>query len=433
MRYLFVHQNFPGQYLHFIRYLLKDPANEIVFLSEPNANGIPGVRRVVYPKPGPGRTPHPTLVDLDMAMRRAEAAAGLARNLRGLGFRPDIIIGHHGWGELLDLTDVWPGTPLLGYFEFYYATTGQDVGFDPEFPVDEAQFPRIRAMNSINLLALALHQHGQTPTCWQHTRYPEWAQRQIDVLPEGARLDVCSPAPQQREERFSLGKFVVEPGEKLVSYVSRNLEPYRGFHVMMRALPELMKTRPDVKVVMVGGDDVSYGARLPNTTWRAHLLREMAGKYDASRLLLPGQLPYDDYLRLLQRSDAHVYLTYPFVASWSLREAMACGCAIVAADVDPVKEFITHNRTGLLTPALDPAAVARNVLEVLEDNKLNQRLRRAARRYAEQHLDMEQHLGAFAARVTALAGGDYRRRSPAAPATPAARGASRPFPPPAPG
>ena len=402
MRYLFVHPNFPGQYLHFIRHLLEDKANEVVFMSEPNANAIPGVRRVVYQKPGTARSVHPNIRDLDAAMRRAEAAAGLARNLRSLGFSPDIIIGHHGWGDMLDLVDVWPGTPLLGYFEFYYQTAGQDVGFDAEFPMDVAQFPRIRAMNSINLLALALHQHGQTPTHWQHTRYPAWAQPQIGVLPEGARLDVCCPAPQIRQEPFAIGRFVVRPGEKLVSYVSRNLEPYRGFHVMMRALPAVLATRPDVKVVLVGGDDVSYGQRLANSTWRAHFQRELAGKYDASRVLLPGQLPYADYLRLLQRSDAHVYLTYPFVASWSLREALACGCAVVAADVDPVREFVTHNRNGLLTPPLDPAALANNVLALLEDDKLNQRLRRAARRYAERHLDMDQHIAAFTARVAEL-------------------------------
>lgn len=404
MRYLFVHQNFPGQYLHFIRHLLEDQANEIVFLSEPNANAIPGVRRVIYQKPDRAPAAHHVIRDIDLAMRRAEATAVLARNLRGLGFRPDIIIGHHGWGEMLDLVDVWPGTPMLGYFEFYYRTDGQDVGFDPEFPVDTAQFPRIRAMNGVNLLALALDQHGQTPTRWQRARYPDWARKNIHLLPEGARLDVCRPDPKRRQQPFAIGSFEVQPHEKLVTYVSRNLEPYRGFHVMMRALPALLKARPDLKVVMVGGDDVSYGARLENTTWRAHFQHELAGKYDAARVLLPGQLPYSDYLRLLQRSDAHVYLTYPFVASWSLREALAAGCAVVAADVEPVREFITHNRNALLTPALDPAALADNVLEVLEDDKLNQRLRHAARRYAERHLAMDHHIAAFTARVEALTG-----------------------------
>ena len=173
---------------------------------------------------------------------------------------------------------------------------------------------------------------------------------------------------------------------------------------MMRALPDLLRAREDVRVVMVGGDDVSYGARLAKGTWREHFQRELAGKYDESRVRLPGTLAYADYLRLLQRSDAHVYLTYPFVASWSLREALACGCAVVAADVDPVREFITHGRNGLLTPPLDPKALARCVLQVLEDDTLTRRLRVGARRYAERSLDMDAHIAAYTACVGDLTG-----------------------------
>ena len=404
MRYLFIHQNFPGQYLHFLRHLATDPANEMVFISEPNVNAIESVRRVLYQAPKPDQEPvHQVARDFDLAARRAETVAGMAANLKRLGFVPDIVIGHHGWGELLDIRDVFPDSPVLGYFEFYYATDGQDVGYDAEFPITPDRFPRIRAMNVVNHLALTMNQHGQSPTEWQRTRYPDWAQRQIRLIREGARLDVCRPKPAARREDFAIGEFRVSPNEKLVSYVARNLEPYRGFHVMMRALPDLL-ARPDVKVVMVGGDEVSYGARLAEGTWRERMQKEMAGKYDEKRVLMPGQIPYDTYLRLLQRSDTHVYLTYPFVASWSLREAMACGCAIVAADVESVAEFIAHGRTGLLVPGLDAKMLARTVLEVLEDDKLNRRLRANARRYAERHLDMKDYLARMDATVAELTG-----------------------------
>jgi glycosyltransferase involved in cell wall biosynthesis len=247
-------------------------------------------------------------------------------------------------------------------------------------------------MNVVNLLALALNQHGQTPTRWQLTRYPEWARAKMRVIEEGARLELCKPNAAIRRRKFSLGDFHVAPGEKLVTYVARNLEPYRGCHVMMRALPEILRTRKDVKVVMVGGDDVSYGARLSTGTWREHFQGELKGQYDESRVLMPGQLPYEDYLRLLQRSDAHVYLTYPFVASWSLREALACGCAIIASDVESVTEFIRDGENGVLVPFLEPPKIAGAVLKVLEDDKLNKHLRAGARRYAEQHLDMADYL-----------------------------------------
>lgn len=406
MKYLFVHQNFPGQYLHVIRHLIGRKGNEIAFITEPNRNHIPGVRRLNYQvTPPPQDTTHPHIRDLNVAMMRAENVARVARNLQHLGFRPDVIIGHHGWGELLHLCDVWPGVPILGYFEFWYQTVGQDVGFDPEFPLAEDQHPRIRTMNAINLLALALDQHGQTPTAWQKSLYPAWAQPQIHLLKEGVHLDLCAPDPKARKEKLAVNGFTIAPQDRLVTYVARNLEPYRGFHVIMRALPDLLKARPDVKVVMVGGDEVSYGARLANSTWREHFQRELAGKYDAARVLMPGQVPYDVHIKLLQRSDAHVYLTYPFVPSWSLREALACGCAVIGADVAPVREFVTDRQTGLLTPCLDPRLLSERIQEVLEDDRLSRRIRAGARKFAEAELDMKDHLTGFDTLVEQIVGG----------------------------
>lgn len=405
MRYLFVHQNYPGQYLHPVRHVLETPGNQVVFISEPNTNHIEGVRRAFYQfKKPPQSHVHPNAQDFDHQSRRADLVAMAALNLKRLGFTPDVVIGHHGWGELLNLPEVWPGVPMLGYFEFYYRSDGQDVGYDPEFPVEPGRFAKVRAMNVVNLLALSLEQHGQTPTQWQHTRYPVWARPGIRVMPEGARLDLCKPDPTASRRRYELGGFTVAPKEKLVTYVCRNLEPYRGFHVLMRALPRLLAERPDVKVILVGGDDVSYGARLHGTTWREHMQREMAGRYDTDRVLFAGQIPYDAYIGLLQRSDAHVYLTYPFVASWSLREAMACGCAIVAADVEPVAEFITDDRTGVLVPGLDPARVADAVLALLSDPLRAKRLRRAVRAHAEATLDLATQLAVFDRTIAQITG-----------------------------
>lgn len=407
MNYLFVHQNFPGQYYHLIRHLMRDPSAQIVFISQPNQNKIEGVRRVYYQAPKVNNeAAHPNARDWDTAARRAESVAKTAMNLKRLGFIPDIIVGHHGWGELLDLVDVWPGVPILGYFEFYYAPDGQDVGYDPEFPVGPERYARIRAMNIVNHMAVALHQHGQTPTHWQYTRYPEWARARIRILPEGARLDTCKPDQEAAKRDFELNGFKVSPNERLVTFVCRNLEPYRGFHTMMRALPRLLGERPDARVVMVGGDDVSYGARLSHGTWREYMLRELAGKFDESRVLFAGQVPYDKYVSLLQRSDVHTYLTYPFVASWSLREALACGCQIVGADVESVSEFITHDVNGTLVPGLDHERVAEALIEGLTDHRRAARLRKAARAYAEANLDMRVQLAGMSAAMHEIAGRD---------------------------
>ena len=399
MRYLFVHQNFPAQFLHLVRHLVAQQKHDVVFISEANPNHIVGVRKITYRMPRAGLPEvHRDAQEFDIAMLRAEQVAQTASSLKALGFQPDIIIGHHGWGELLNLLDVWPGARMLGYQEFFYHTEGTDVGFDPEFPTDIAGFSRIRAKNAVNLLSLSLPGHGQSPTIFQHSTYPHWAQPDITVLPEGVNLEKCCPDPEAATHDLAVGPFLVRPADRLVTYVARDLEPYRGFHVVMRALPRLLRARPDLKVVLVGGDGVSYGARLANQTWRERMLAEV-GPLDPERVHFAGRVDYELYVRLLKRSDAHLYFTYPFVASWSLREALACGCAVVASDTAPVLEFVKHNRTGLLAPFLKPDAIADRVLEVLEDTTLAARLRRAARRYAEKTLSMTAYLQEYEALI----------------------------------
>jgi glycosyltransferase involved in cell wall biosynthesis len=406
VKYLFVHQNFPGQYLHIVRHLVASRQHDVVFLTEPNANQIPGVRKVPYPKPnGPAAETHVVARELDGAVRRAELVAHTAANLKQLGFEPDIIIGHHGWGEMLNLCDVWPDKPMLGYLEFYYSTDGIDVGFDPEFPTLPSDYPRIRAKNAVNLLALNLDAHAQTPTRWQLSTYPEWARERITLLPEGVNLDVCKPTAQARRRNLVIAGTTIRPNEKLVTYVARDLEPYRGFHTMMRAVPDMLRARKDLRVVIVGGDGVSYGMPPAEGTWRQKMLAELGDGIDPTRVLFPGRLEYGTYLAMLQRSDAHVYLTYPFVASWSLREALATGCVVIASDTPTVREFVTHEQNGLLVSFFDPKGIADTVLRVLEDATLARRLREDARQYAEQNLAMADYLAAYEAIIGRLAGG----------------------------
>jgi len=406
LRFLFVYQNFPGQFLHILRHLAASGQHDLIFITQENANFIPGVRKATYRGPGElNPSIHRDAQEFDQAMTRAQGTAQVAANLSALGFRPDVIVGHHGWGEMLNLHDVWPGVPTLGYYEFYYNISAFDVNFDPEFPTLPEALPRVRSKNAVNLLALANPGRGITPTRFQRSTYPDWAQSRIEILSEGVNLDVCIPVLDAASRTFQHNGLIVQPGEKLVTYVARDLEPYRGFHVIMRALPSLLQARPDVKVALVGGDGVSYGARLKEGTWREHMLREAGPSLDLARVQFCGRLDYADYVRLLQRSDAHIYLTYPFVASWSLREALAMGCAIVASDTAPVQEFVSHGQTGLLTPFLDPAALSLRIQEMLEDIGLAARLRAGARAYAEQHLRMQDHLGNYARLIDGMVAG----------------------------
>ena len=406
MRFLFVHQNYPGQFLHIVRHLVAEGRHEILFMTEPNQNEIRGVRKIPYMRPPLSiKETHIAARELDDGVRRAEVVFRAGYGLRHLGFTPDIIIGHHGWGEMLNLCDLWPDAPMLGYMEFYYQHNAADVGFDPEFPNDPMDFPRIRAKNAINHIALNLGKTGQTPTQWQLSTYPEWAHPKIDVIWEGVNLDVCSPDSRSRKSTLKIGDMTIRPTDKLVTFVSRDLEPYRGFHEMMRSLPMLMKAHKDLKVVMVGGDGVSYGsAPRQGGTWREVMLAELGDRIDRDRVVFPGRVAYDVYVSLLRRSDAHVYLTYPFVASWSLREALAAGCAIVGSDTAPVREFITHEKNGILVPFLEPKSIADGVLRLLEDKALARKLRTEARAYAERRLAMADYIAEYGKTIERLTG-----------------------------
>jgi glycosyltransferase involved in cell wall biosynthesis len=406
LKFLFVHQNYPAQFLHILRHLVAMKRHEVVFISEPNSNEIPGVRKVPYtsPKLDISET-HMAARELDNGVRRAEAVARTAFGLKHLGYQPDIIIGHHGWGEMLNLRDIWPTSPMLGYMEFYYQHDRADVGFDPEFPANLLDSPRIRAKNAINHIALNLGAAGQTPTQWQLSTYPAWARQNIELIWEGVDLDTCSPDPGAHKKILKLNDMTIKPTDKLITYVSRDLEPYRGFHIMMRALPDLLRARKDLKVVMIGGDGISYGAA-PHRggNWREVMLAEVGKDIDMSRVAFPGRVAYATYLALLQRSDAHVYLTYPFVASWSMREALAIGCPIIGSDTATVREFITHNENGLLTPFLEPRTLATTILGLLENKVLTGNLRRNARAYAEKRLAMADYLEFYCGVIGRLTG-----------------------------
>ena len=406
MKFLFVHQNYPGQFLHIVRHLTASGRHDVVFITEPNPNEIPGVRKVPYARPVLDTSEtHIAARELDNGVKRAEAVFKTGFGLRHLGYKPDIIIGHHGWGEMLNLRDLWPDAAMLGYFEFYYQHDRADVGYDPEFPAEPLDYPRIRAKNAINHIALNLGGAGQCPTEWQLSTYPDWARPKIDLLWEGVDLETCSPDPAAHKKTLKIGDMTIRPADKLVTYVSRDLEPYRGFHTMMRTLPDLMRARKDIKVVMIGGDGISYGSGPSGGgTWRERMMQEVGKDIDMNRVVFPGRVAYSTYLAALRRSDAHVYLTYPFVASWSLREALAIGCAVIGGDTQTVSEFIAHGENGLLTPTLEPHTLARTILGLLEDKPLNRKLRENARAYAVRRLAMPDYLDSYGRLIGRLTG-----------------------------
>lgn len=390
MKILLVHQNFPGQFKHLVPILLQNPANQVVAFTMNNFNGPQSLKVVRYQAAkGTAKDVHPWVAETETKVIRGDAAFRAALKLKQSGFEPDLILAHPGWGESLFLKQVWPVAKLLIYCEFYYSTEGADVGFDPEFASQDAsEMCRVRLKNINNLLHFDLAEAGISPTQWQRATFPEPFRSKIEVIHDGINTNALRPNP---DAWLELNQMRLSRDDEIITFVNRNLEPYRGYHVFMRALPEILRQRPKARVLIVGGDSVSYGAAPPNgQSWKQIFLDEVKHDLDLSRVHFLGLIAYQHFVTLLQLSTVHVYLTYPFVLSWSLLEAMSCGCAIVASDTKPLHEAIIDRQTGVLTPFFDSQQLATHVIELLEDPDKRQVLGSQAREFARAHYDLEQ-------------------------------------------
>ncbi|EAQ03874.1 hypothetical protein OB2597_11541 [Pseudooceanicola batsensis HTCC2597] len=385
MNILFIHQNFPGQFKH-LAAVLASRGHRVTALTLRVKDRTTWKGVDVLPYGIARRTEqkmHPWVLDLDSKVTRAESCYLAARELRDQGYRPDIIIAHHGWGESLFLKDVWPDARLGLYCELYHLTDHPHMGFDPEFPMKDPELEklRIRMKNINNHLHFDMAHAGISPTRFQADTFPQPFRDRITVVHDGIDTDTLRPDP---EAEFGLADGRrLSRADEVVTFVNRNLEPYRGYHVFMRALPRLLRERPNAQVLIVGGDGVSYGARPPQgTTWKQVFIDEVRGRIpdsDWNRVHFLGRIPYDQFISLLQVSRVHLYLTYPFVLSWSLFEAMSCEAAIVASGTPPVQEAVEHDRTARLVDFFDGDALVDQAIDLLEDAESRKRLGAAAR------------------------------------------------------
>lgn len=405
---LFVHKDFPSQFRGLLEFFLRRPATRVCAIrNAAKGPAIPGVLDAPY---GPlGERPqglHQYARNLEEQIRRGVAAMEAAKRLRRAGIVPDLIYAHPGWGEALFLKDVFPDARFICYCEHYYHPRTGDAAFDPEFPVLEYHWPIINLQNTAGLHGLAACDRGITPTYWQRQGFPPEWQAKIEVIHEGVDTDVVHPDPTASLRVNGPGVDLAF-GDELVTYVARDLEPYRGFHSFMRALPELMRLRPSCRVLIVGRDDVSYGMRLP---FGQSYAQRYKAQYpvDPDRVIFCSTLPYPDYLKVLQVSACHVYLTYPFVLSWSALEAMAAGCLFVGSATGPVQEVIRDGENGFLTDFFDHHALARRIADVLAARENLEPVRRAARRTVLERYDKKRIcLPAHIRMVERVLAGDY--------------------------
>ncbi|MDL2315905.1 glycosyltransferase family 4 protein [Desulfovibrio sp. OttesenSCG-928-A18] len=447
MNILFIHQNFPGQYLHLVCHVRSQGGHNIAGLGETqnirNRGTLAGITTIGYPQPqGAGERTHHYLAGTEAAVRRGQAVVRALLDLKKKGFTPDLVSLHPGWGEGLFVRDLFPKVPILMYCEYYFRARGADLGFDPEFPsARDAEFS-IRVRNSAQLVSLTSANACISPTTWQASRYPDMLRERMRIIHDGIDTNFMCPDAEERlslqpmqtpgesrvqgfPERLPPGARGLEKvrksdstsrgdaislgrGDKVLTYVARNLEPYRGFHIFMRSLPEIQRRHPDAQIMIVGRDGVSYSPRPEDgRTYKEQYLEELDGKIDLSRVHFLGRIPYPALRALFRISSAHVYLTYPFVLSWSALEAMSCGALLVASDTDPVREVMQHEKNALLTDFFDHQALAESVDRALSEPRAFDALRRNARETVVDGYSLEKCLPKQYSLLMDLAAGVY--------------------------
>ncbi len=389
MKLLFVHQNFPGQFLHLAPEMQRrghdvraigDAANE-------GRDLVPTRRYSFKPEEVDPKATRLGRTYTGMS-DRGVVAARLARQMRAEGYVPDVIFGHSGWGETLFLKEIWPEAKLLVYAEFYYRGDGADSGFDLEFQKRGLDLAMIAQGRAAYLAQSLVHADaGLCPTEWQASTHPPPLRRQIEVIFDGVDCDRLAPNPAAR---FALpdGRSL-HPGDEVLTFVNRNLEPYRGYHIFMRSLPEVLAARPNAQVVIVGGDSNSYSfAPKEGGSWKDVFLSEVKDRLDLSRVHFVGKLPYDQLVDLFHVTRAHAYLTYPFVLSWSMVEAMAAGALVVGSRTAPVQEVIDDGVTGRLVDFFDVKAWSETLTDALANPDRHRPLRDAARKMVHARYDL---------------------------------------------
>ena len=395
MKVLFIHQNFPAQFRHLAFALGKDPKNQVVFATTRKEGQIPGVHKVMYePSRQPAPETHHYVRPLESAVLEGQAAYRSLLELKNKGFYPDVIYAHSGWGPGLFVKDLFPKAESLCFFEWFYHARGTNADFDPSDPMTEDKEAKIRIRNASILIDLYSCDRGLAPTRWQQQQFPKEFRNKLTVCHDGIDTTYFKPNPDVKlildpPEPIACPKPLDLSGaEEIVTYVARGMEPYRGFPQFIEAVEKLQKKRPNCHVVVVGEDRAAYSQQLPEgDTYRKRALAKHTD-LDLSRLHFTGHLPYSQYLKVLQASSAHVYLTRPFVLSWSMLEAMSVGCVVVGSSTPPVKELITDNKNGLLVDFFDTDQLVRRITEAIDNPGKMRKIRESARQTIVDNYDL---------------------------------------------
>ena len=360
MRILYIHQNFPAQFGHLGNAFAERHGWQITFLSEKPGGWSGPIRKLQYSVPREPERVGDTSTRFTRYLKKSDAIYQTLK--RNTDVRPDLVVAHSGFGTTLFLRELLKDVPIVHFCEWYYQPTGCDL----EFSTSKVA-PASRANIATLLADLENCTLGYCPTHWQRSKIPSTYQHKLQTIFDGVDTGFWKPPlGRPRTSRVVHGAKIPDH-VKVVTYVARGFETMRGFHIFAEVASRIAALRDDVIFLCIGSDRVCYGSdlsRIKEKSFREHVSRRV--NLDERRFLFPGAIPRDELVKAFGYSDLHLYLTAPFVLSWSLFNALSCGCTVLASDTQPVREVIRHGVNGLLAPFWDVDQFVETACAVLD-------------------------------------------------------------------
>ena len=398
---LFVHRNFPAQFKNIADHLSSEGYEVTAIISGLNTNRQNSKFKIIrYDIHRSSRGDYDLLSDFEAKVIRAEAAYLRCKIYAAGGYSPDIIYFHPAWGESIFLRTLWPSAKLLMYCEYFTGEHNEDLfyGNNDSHVLDEKSLLKIVIKKSNLLLNLVNFDVGISPTLFQKKTFPKEYQGKIETIHDGVDTSYFSPSDQveiriNRDNRT----YTFDKDSEVLTFVNRNMEPYRGINSMIRAIPSLLQLRPNLSIFLIGESAKGYGpapdrGKYGTKNWKEIILEEIDPQMrpvDWERVFFLGTVPKNFYRSCLQLSSCHVYLTYPYILSWSLLEAMSVGCSIVASDNTAVREFIADDINGTIVDFFDVPGLVRACVNTITDRPLSKKYGVLARRKIVAEYDLE--------------------------------------------
>ena len=398
MHAMFIHPNFPAQFGHIAAYLTQEKGWECTFVTSIDTTQMKVPFRHCNYRVKPGPLPK-VFYNPGTLQELLEHALAVYRGLRSHPeIRPDVVVGHMSYGTMLYLRNLYD-CPFVGYFELLPPPFwSKELALRPEFPPTEAARLSNATYHTFTYLHLHMCDAGYTPTHFQYQTCPRELQYKLRVIFDGVDCELFCRHTLPRP--FTFHGRTIGPQTRVVTYVSRGLESARGFDIFMKVAQRLTRELDDVLVLVAGDDRTNYGHEKPyigNQSFKDYVLSQ--DQYDLSKIQFLGRIPLKDLPILYSLSDLHIYLTTPWVLSWSMMQAMASGCVVLGSATPPVEEVLQHEVNGLLAGFYDVERLSSLALAVLKDPQQYRPLGDAARqtilqRY-EKRLCVEQLVAYF--------------------------------------